>query len=111
MEQQKLPNVTLALVLVILGFLCCCVWGLPGAILGLIAFILVRKDEKTYIENPEGYSNYSTLKTVKTLSIVVMILGVLMLAYILYTINAMGGWEAYMEKSQEIMEQWGMDAQ
>lgn len=107
MEQQKLPNVTLSLVLVILGFLCCCIWGLPGTILGLIAFILLRKDEKLYIENPEGYSNYSTLKTVKILAIVVMVLGILTLVYILYTINAMGGWEAYMEKVQEMTEQWG----
>ena len=43
MEQQKLPNVTLALVLSILGFLCCCFAGLPGIILGGIALFLVTK--------------------------------------------------------------------
>ena len=65
MEQKKLPNVTLALVLAILSLLCCCFGGAPGLILAAIAFFLVKKDEKSYAENPEGYSNYSTLKTVK----------------------------------------------
>lgn len=27
MEQQKLPNVTIAIVLAILGYLCCCIWA------------------------------------------------------------------------------------
>ena len=48
MEQQKLPNVTLALVLSILGFVCCCVGGLPGIILGGISLFLLNKDEQKY---------------------------------------------------------------
>jgi hypothetical protein len=44
MEQRKLPNVTIAIVLAILSFLCCCIGGIPGAILAAIAFFLVRKD-------------------------------------------------------------------
>lgn len=106
MEQQKLPNVTIALVLSILGFLCCCVGGVPALLLGGIAFILVRKDEQTYSENPEGYSNYSTLKTVKTISIIAMVIGLLYLIYTFWSINAMGGWEGYMEKVNEMSEQF-----
>lgn len=106
MEQQKLPSVTIALVLAILSFLCCCFGGAPGLIFGAIAFFLVRKDEKIYTQNPEGYSNYSTLKTVKILSIIGMVLGVLYLAYTFWSINAMGGWEGYMEKVNEMMEQY-----
>ncbi|MGB5319721.1 CCC motif membrane protein, partial [Eudoraea sp.] len=63
MEQEKLPNITLAIVLAILSYICCCFGGLPGAIIAGIAFFLIKNDEKKYIENPEGYSNYSQLKT------------------------------------------------
>lgn len=106
MEQKNLPNVTISLVLVILGFLCCCIWGIPGIILGLIAFFLVRKDEQTYLANPEEYSNYSTLKTVKILALIVIVLGILTLIYVIYSISALGGWEGYMEKVNEMVEQY-----
>jgi len=111
MEQQKLPNVTIALVLSILSLLCCCFGGAPGLILAGIAFLLVRKDEKTYQENPEGYNNYSTLKTVKIIAIVGMVIGLLYLVYTFWTINAMGGWDAYMELVNEMMEQYGVEAE
>ena len=65
MEQQKLPNVTLGLVLAILSFLCCCFAAIPGAQVALVAFFILRNDEKRYMENPELYSNYSQLKTAK----------------------------------------------
>ena len=51
MEQQKLPNVTIALVLSILSFLCCCFGGVPGLIMATIAFFLVRGDEKKLMQN------------------------------------------------------------
>jgi hypothetical protein len=106
MEQQKLPNVTLALVLSILGFVCCCVGGLPGIILGGISLFLLTKDEQKYKLNPEEYSNYSTLKTSKILAIVVLVLGVLYLAYSIYGIMSIGGWDAYMEQVQTMTEQY-----
>ena len=107
MEQQKLPNVTLGLVLAILSFLCCCFAGLPGAIVATIAFFILRNDEKTYMANPELYSNYSQLKTAKVIAIVGMVIGVLWFLWALFNIYQMGGWEAYLEQSQEMMEQWG----
>lgn len=106
MEQQKLPNVTIALVLSIIGFVCCCIGGLPGIILGGISFFLASKDEKLYKENPENYSNYSTLKTTKTISIVVLVLGILYLAYSIYGIMSIGGWDAYMEQVRIMSEQY-----
>ena len=106
MEQQKLPNVTLALVLAILGFVCCCFAGLPGIIFGCIALFLVINDEKKYKERPEDYSNYSTLKTTKTVAIVVLVLGVLYLAYSIYGIMSIGGWDAYMEQVRIMTEQY-----
>ncbi|MDT0606960.1 CCC motif membrane protein [Croceitalea rosinachiae] len=106
MEQQKLPSVTIALVLAILSFLCCCFGGAPGLILAVIAFFLIRKDEKTYAQNPDAYSNYSTLKTVKIISIIGMVIGLLYLIYTIWVISSMGGWEGYMEKVNEMMEQY-----
>ncbi|MGB5315033.1 MAG: CCC motif membrane protein [Robiginitalea sp.] len=106
MEQQKLPNVTLALVLAILSFLCCCIGGIPGALVAGIAFFILRNDEKTYMANPELYSNYSQLKTAKTIAIIGMVIGVLYAAYVAYSIMSMGGWDAYMEEVQRMSEQW-----
>jgi hypothetical protein len=106
MEQQKLPNVTLALVLAILSFLCCCIAGIPGTLVAAIAFFILRNDEKTYMANPELYSNYSQLKTAKTIAIIGMVIGVLYFAWVAYNISSMGGWEAYMEEVQRVSEQW-----
>ena len=106
MEQQKLPNVTTAIVLAILSYLCCCFGGFPGAVLAGVAFFLVRSDEKKYMENPELYSNYSQLKTAKTLAIIGLVLGILYMFWSIYNIQSMGGWDAYMEKVQEMSEQW-----
>jgi len=63
MNQQKLPNVTIALVLGIISFLCCfCSSGLGGVLMSGIALFLTSKDGKTYAANPEEYSNFSQLK-------------------------------------------------
>ena len=106
MEQQKLPNVTLGLVLAIVSFLCCCFAGLPGALVAAVAFFVLRNDEKKYIENLELYSNYSQLKTAKIIAIIGMVIGVLYFLYSVYNIQQMGGWDAYMEKVQEMSEQF-----
>lgn len=106
MEQQKLPNVTLALVLSILGFVCCCFAGLPGIVLGGISWFLVNKDEKMYKERPEDFSNYGTLKTTKILAIVVFVIGILYLAYSIYGIMQIGGWDAYIEQVKTMTEQY-----
>ena len=106
MEQQKLPNVTIAIILAILSYICCCFGGLPGAIIAGIAFFLVRNDENKYKENPELYTNYSQLKTAKVLAIIGLVIGVLYLIWTYYQISSMGGWDAYMEKVQEMSEQW-----
>jgi hypothetical protein len=110
MEQQKLPNVTIALVLGIISFLCCfCSSGIGGIIMSGIAFFLTKKDEGTYKENPENYSNFSQLKTAKTVAIIGLVLGAITLIYTIYSISQMGGIEGYMEKVREMMEQYGIE--
>lgn len=106
MEQKNLPNVTIALILSILAFLCCCFGGVPGILFGGIAFFLVKKDEKKYFESPDLYKNYNTLKTVKIMAIIGMVIGILYLLYSIWEINQMGGWDGYMEKVNEMMEQY-----
>ena len=107
MEQQKLPNGVLSIVLGILGFLCCCFAGL-GIIPSAIAFFLMRKSENLYKENPEAYDNYNQIKTAKIIALVALILNILMVIRFIYVIST-GGWEESMEKSRELMEQWGME--
>ncbi len=109
MEQRKLPNVVAGIVLAILSYLCCCIYGIPAIILSGIGLILLRSDERKYMENPEGYSNYKQLKTAKIMLIIGLVVGVLYLAYTIYQIQAMGGWDAMMEKSREILEQYGIE--
>lgn len=110
MEQQKLPNVTIALVLSILSFICCCFSiGIGGILLSGIALFLVNKDTKLYIQNPEDYSNFSTLKTTKIVAIIGLVLGIITFLWAIYSIVSIGGWEAYMEQQKEIYEQMGID--
>ena len=73
---------------------------------GGIAFYLTGKDKKTYMENPELYKNYNTLKTVRIVAIIAMVLGVLYLLYTYWSISQLGGWDAYMDKVNEMMEQF-----
>ena len=112
MEQQKLPNVTIGLVLGIFSFLCCCLSsGIGGILLSGIAFFLLKKDEKTYAENPENYSNFGQLKTAKTISIIGLVLGVLTLLWAIYNIYSVGGIDAYMEQTREVLEQLGIEGE
>jgi hypothetical protein len=110
MDQQKLPNVTIALVLGIVSFLCCfCSSGIGGIVMSGIALFLTSKDNKTYLESPEQYSNFSQLKTAKIVAIIGLVLGIATLLYTIYAINQMGGIEGYMEKVKETMEQYGIE--
>ncbi len=103
MEQQKLPNVTLAIILSIASFICCCFSaGIGGVLLSGIALFLTKKDEKLYQQNPQEYSNYGSLKTAKTVAIIGLVLGILTLIWIVYSIMQMGGIDAYMEQQKEI---------
>jgi hypothetical protein len=109
MEQQKLPNTTISIVLGSISFIaCCCSAGLGGLIFSGIAFFLAKKDEKLYSEQPELYSNYGQVKTAKIIAIIGLALGALSLAWSIYTIISVGGWDAYLEQQQQAIEQLGI---
>jgi len=108
MEQQKLPNVTIALVLGIISFVaCCCTMGIGGIILSGIAFYLISKDQKLYLENPELYENYSQLKTARIIAIIGLALAALAFIFSVYQIVAAGGWAAYNESQMEQLRDLG----
>lgn len=110
MEQQKLPNATASIVLGSISFICCCFSaGIGGLILSGIAFILARKDEKLYAEQPEAYSNFSQVKTAKIIAIIGLALAAIALIMSIYSIVSAGGWEAYMEQQKDIYRQMGIE--
>ena len=112
MEQQKLPNATISIVLGSISFIaCCCSAGIGGLIFSGIAFFLAKKDEKLYSEQPELYSNYGQVKTAKIIAIIGLVLGALSLAWSIYSILAVGGWDAYIEQQQDVFKQLGIETE
>ena len=110
MEQKKLPNGVLSIVLGIFGFLCCCT-GFLGAISSGIGFYLAKKSENIYKQNPEEYDNYQQIKTAKIITLIALILSVLMIVRWVYIIVNAGGFGAFIEEFseayQQAMEQYG----
>ena len=109
MEKQKLPNGVAALILGIVGFLCCCLAGL-GAIPAAIGFYLARKSEKIYLENPDDYSDYGQIRTAKIIALVVLIINILYMARVVYVIGTLG-WDEFWNQVREAQEQMGFPTQ
>jgi Trk-type K+ transport system membrane component len=103
--EQKL-NPTLVYVLAILGLLCCCFGGL-GFILAGIAFFIAQSKLKEAKLNPENYDQTSVkaMNTAKTVALVILIVNILYFFIAIFQIYSMGGWDAYMEQVQSMMEQ------
>ena len=102
---QKL-NTTAVYILSIVGFLCCCFYGI-GFIASIIAFVIATKELKKYAENPELYSNGKAMKTAKTVALVALIVSGLMAAYTAYQYVALTE-EERLEQSIETMETLGV---
>ena len=82
----KLPNSTTVLTLGILSIpLCCCLGGIVGVALGIVALILAKKDEALYQVNPSNYDekSYSNLKAGRICAIIGLCLsGLYLISYI-----------------------------
>lgn len=108
-EQKKLPNVTLAIVLPIIGYLCCCLGGLPAILFGGIGMLLLRNGYNSLGEDAVNAYNYKEWKTARILNIIALVLGILMLIRWIYVIYTGGGWNEFwsmvMEQYQEALEQ------
>ncbi|WP_190809301.1 CCC motif membrane protein [Flagellimonas sp. S3867] len=104
MEQKKLPNGVLSIVLGIFGFICCCT-GIFGAISSGVGFFLAKKSEKIYQENPDEYDNYGQIKTAKIISLIALILSLLMVIRWIYIIYSAGGFSEFMEEFRAAYEE------
>ncbi|MEQ3657224.1 MAG: CCC motif membrane protein [Dokdonia sp.] len=109
MEERKLPNATISLILGIVSFIACCFSsGFGGVILSGIALYLANKDKKAYEANPDGYDNYSQVKTARIIAIIGLILGALIVLLFIGMISYFGGYTEYQEWAAEQMKQAGM---
>lgn len=109
MDKQKLPNVTISLVLGIISFIACCFSsGIGGVLLSGIALFLANKDKKVAAEDPELYENYGQLKTARTIAIIGLVLGGLIVLLLIGLLIAFGGYAGYQEWLQQQMEKAGM---
>jgi hypothetical protein len=108
MENQKLPNVTISLVLGIVSFIACCFSsGFGGVLLSGIALFLANKDKKTAGDNPEDYENFGQLKTARIIAIIGLVLGALMVLAFVGMLIAFGGYSGMQEWQQQQLEQLG----
>jgi hypothetical protein len=87
-KQQNLPFASIVLVLGIVSILGCSCMGIIGAIAGIIALLLYKKDRVRYIREPEKYyvSSFNNLKSGRILAIIGLILSSLFLVFILISI-------------------------
>ncbi|RXG32490.1 CCC motif membrane protein [Leeuwenhoekiella marinoflava] len=103
MEQQKLPNATISLILGIVSFIACCFSsGFGGVLLSAIALYLANKDKKVAEENPELYENYGQVKTARIIAIVGLILSIIISIICLVLIVIFGSVEAIQEELLEM---------
>jgi len=109
MENQKLPNATISLILGIVSFIACCFTsGFGGVLLSGIALYLANKDRKIFAANPEIYDNYSQVKTARVIAIIGLILSILIvLAFIgiLIYAGSIDNFEQMMEEYSRQYEQ------
>jgi predicted PurR-regulated permease PerM len=104
MEKPKLPNSTAIIVLGILSILtCCCVDGVIGIILGVVAIMLAKKDTKLYNENPELYDGYSNVNLGRTLAILGIVLSAIFLLFAIY-LYVFVGEEALQDMLKNLQE-------
>lgn len=104
MEQQKLPNVTVILVLGIASIFLCWCYGILGLILSVVALVLAGSSKKSYLQSPEDYSDYGSLKTAKVIAIIGLILNVLFLFFIIWMISVLG-WEVLQSGDEELIRE------
>lgn len=89
---QTLPNSTAVLVLGILSIVTCWLYGLIGAIMGIIALVLSGAPKKMYQENPGAYSeaSYNNLKAGRVCAIIGLCLSAIFLIYIIVVLLFVG---------------------
>lgn len=104
--QVPIPNSTAILVLGILSIpFCCCVNGLVGLVLGIIAIVLYGKAINIYNANKDAYTDksLSNLNAGRICAIIGTIFSALMVLFTIYLISTVG-WETMNDP--EKMKEW-----
>lgn len=104
MEQQKLPNVTVILVLGIASIILCWCYGVLGLILSAVALVLAAGSKKTYLQNPENYADFGALKTAKVIAIIGLVLNVIFLLLMIWMVSVLG-WDVIQSGDEELMRE------
>lgn len=102
MEQEKLPNATISLVLGIISYIACCFLPFAGLVTSGIALYLANKDRKVYLENPELYENYNQVKTARVVAIIALILTIIASILTLIGLIIFGSIAGIQEWAQEM---------
>lgn len=110
---ESVPYSTITLVLGILSIIGCCIYGVTGLVLGIIALILASKGSKAYYNNPEKYNpgTWNNIKAGRVCAIIGIIFSILVII-LLVTIISIVGWDAISDpdlmqkRIDELMEQY-----
>ena len=90
MENNKLPNANIILILGILSVITCICYGIFGIIFGVIALVLAKKDMNLDRNNDIAYTNYQTVNIGRVLAIIGIVLGVLFIIMMIWVISIVG---------------------
>jgi predicted membrane protein len=90
MENNKLPNANIVLILGILSVITCICYGIFGILFGVIALVLAQKDMKLDRSNDIVYTNYQTVNIGRVLAIIGIVLGVLFIIMMIWVISIVG---------------------
>ncbi|MBU2920030.1 DUF4190 domain-containing protein [Winogradskyella psychrotolerans] len=101
MEKTTLPNGKLIYVLAILSCTLFCFGGI-AILFALISYILAKKSEKIYKQNPSAYSNIKKIKKGKIIAIIGLILNLIIVGITIWTLATVG-WDAW---SDEFVRRW-----
>ena len=90
MENNKLPNANIVLILGILSVITCICYGIFGIVFGVIALVLAQKDMKLDRSNDIVYTNYQTVNIGRVLAIIGIVLGILFIIMIIWVVSIVG---------------------
>jgi predicted PurR-regulated permease PerM len=110
MENQKLPNTTIVLLLGLFSIITCWVMGIVGLIFGIVALVIAKGDLRLYRENPDSYTNFANLAIGRVLAVIGIILSSIYLAFIIFIYTVIGienvdEWQKNLQNKIEYQEQ------
>lgn len=84
MKTQKLPNANTILILSILSVITCCLYGVVGIVLAIVALQKAKKEEQLYWESPGQYQSLGTIQAARVIAVIGITLSTIYLIFTLY---------------------------